>query len=62
MGECKYTLSVDGSQDNTQSIMSQAIHVVYNDRGLTGNMCLDNSVSFFYFNFYFFHSSFDINS
>lgn len=61
MGECKYTLSVDGSQDNTQSIMSQAIHVVYNDRGLTGNMFLDNSVSFFYFNFYFFHSSFDIN-
>ena len=44
MGEGKYKLSVDGSQDNTQSLMSQAIHVYFNDRGTNGAIGLDNSV------------------
>ena len=44
MGEGKYELSVDGSQDNTNSLMSQAIHVYFNDRGTNGALGLDNSV------------------
>ena len=40
----KYHLSVDGSQDNTETLMGQAVHVYYNDRGTEGSLGLDNSV------------------
>ena len=44
LGEKKYILSVDGQQNNSETLMSQAIHIYFSDRGCNGVIGLDNSV------------------
>jgi len=42
--EGKLTLSIDGEQDNTCSLLGGAIHVMYSDSGVYGGLGLDNSL------------------